>query len=146
MKGIIALDIYGTSTAEFHRLSKPVAAYFEDLARAGWQLIFITGRPFAWGVKPLRELNCPYFLAVQNGALIFEMPAEKIMQRRYIDTAIFPLAESACADEPTDYVIYGGYEQQDVCYFRPQRFAKPLLDYLRYRIAELKERWVEVHD
>lgn len=144
MKGIIALDIDGTATADFHSLTPSVALYFEELAKDGWKLIFITGRTFSWSHRALQVLECPYSLAVQNGAIILEMPSRQLLFKRYLEKKILHSVEEACAHEPTDYVIYAGYEYEDVCYYRPSHFSAELLDFLKYRAAELQENWIEV--
>lgn len=144
MKGIIALDIDGTSTSDFHTLTNSVALFYEELVREGWKLIFITGRTFSWSYRALKTLDCSYSLAVQNGAIILQMPSKELLFRRYLEKNIFPFMEQACAHEPTDYVIYAGYEYEDVCYYRPNHFSTELLDYLNYRAHELQENWIEV--
>lgn len=144
MKGIIALDIDGTSTSDFHTLTPSVALFFEGLVNEGWKLIFITGRTFSWSHRALQVLECSYSLAVQNGAIILEMPARQLLFKRYIEKKILHFIEEACAHEPTDCVIYAGYEYEDVCYYRPSHFSAELLDFLKYRATELKETWIEV--
>jgi hydroxymethylpyrimidine pyrophosphatase-like HAD family hydrolase len=144
VKGTIALDIDGTLTTEMRTIPPRVVDYLSLLAREGWRLIFITGRPFASGAKTLQPLTFPYYLAVQNGAIILEMPARKIILKRYLDRTIFKAMDEICQGEPSDFVVYGGFEHQDVCYYRPKRFSSSLLAYLEGRIKEFKEVWLPV--
>jgi hydroxymethylpyrimidine pyrophosphatase-like HAD family hydrolase len=67
------------------------------------------------------------------------MPSQKMIVKKYLDSSILEKMDEVCHDEPTDYVIYAGYEHDDVCYYRPARFSSALLDYLHQRIAALGE-------
>lgn len=144
MKGIIALDIDGTITEEFHSVPQEVASYLAGLAADGWVLVFITGRSYAWGFSVLKTLSFPYLLAVQNGAIILEMPSKLIRAKQYLDSSIFETMDEICKGESSDYVIYGGYEHDDICYYRPARFSSTLLDYLKKRIHALGETYQAV--
>ncbi len=142
MKGIIELDIDGTITAEKHAVSSEVKDYLAKLVQDGWVLIFITGRPFAWGYASLQTFTFPYYLAVQNGAVVLEMPKREVIAKYYLDPSIFPIMDEICHDEPTDFVIYGGYEHQDVCYYRPAHFAPDLLRAVQIRCQLIEEKWI----
>lgn len=144
MKGTIALDIDGTITVEHHTMPKEVAEYLASLVREGWRLIFITGRTFAWGHSVLQSLPIDFYFAVQNGAIILEMPSKKIISKKYLNQSILPKMDAICQNEPSDYVIYAGYERKDQCYYRPDRFSKELLHYLKKRIERLEESWQAV--
>lgn len=144
MKGIIALDIDGTITVEHHSLPIAVANYLASLVNSGWQIVFITGRTFGWGYKVLKTLPFKYYFAVQNGAIILEMPTRKVISKRYLERSVIPKMDEVCRDEPSDYVIYAGFEYNDVCYYRPRRFSRELSNYLKRRTAQLKETWFPV--
>lgn len=141
MKGIIALDIDGTTTDERHAVNKEVIDYLSVLAK-DWSIIFITGRTFLWGYSVLKFFPFHYVLAIQNGAILLEMPSRAILSKKYLSISILEEMEIICRDEPTDFVIYAGYEYDDVCYYRPQCFAPDLLEYLNKRTLFLKENWV----
>lgn len=138
MKGILALDIDGTLTDDFHFVPAEVVAYLAKLAKE-WQIFFVTGRSFQWAHAAVENMPFPYYFAVQNGALILKMPSQKIVSKQYLDCSIFAEMDKICADEPTDYVIYSGFENDDICYFRPSRFSPYLLTYLQKRVAALRE-------
>jgi Cof subfamily protein (haloacid dehalogenase superfamily) len=144
MKGIIALDIDGTITPKHQHIPKAVVDTLDKLYREGWSFVFITGRTFQWGFESLSQLPFPYSLAVQNGAIILEMPQRRIIAKRYLDRSIFPTMEKICADHPTDFVIYAGYEHQDRCFFRPSHFSDAMLSYLAERRRLLDEVWEPV--
>lgn len=144
-KGIIALDIDGTITVEHHSLPAAVSQYLASLVRNGWQLVFITGRTFGWGYEVLESLQFPYYFAVQNGAIILEMPRRRIVSKRYLERSIIPKMEEVCQGEPTDFVVYSGYEYEDACYYRPNRFSEELVSYLNRRKTQLKEQWYPVN-
>jgi Cof subfamily protein (haloacid dehalogenase superfamily) len=144
MKGIIALDIDGTLTAEHHSIEPDVVAYLSSLVEQGWKLIFITGRTFQWGYSVLRFLPFPYYAAVQNGAIILQMPERQIILKKYLDKSVLPAMEHICKEEPTDFVIYSGFEYQDQCFYRPVHFSKELLHYVEARVRTLEETWIPV--
>lgn len=143
-KGLIALDIDGTITSDTHGIPQEVIAYLSSLAQEGWCLIFITGRPFVWTQSTLEELRFPYWLAVQNGALILEMPQQTIFRRKYLDKKLLPLMDVLCEHFQTDYAIYAGYDHNDICYYRPHKWSKSLQTYLKNRFTTLKEKWIAV--
>lgn len=138
MPGIIALDIDGTLTAEPHHTPEEVATFLETLK--DWQLLFVTGRPFRWGVEALETFNFPFHFAAYNGAILLEMPSRKIVSRKYLTKAQLEEMETI----GKNFVIYGGYESGDTCYYRPQFFSKEHLAYLEGRRAALDERWIAV--
>lgn len=141
-RGIIALDIDGTITVDPFVMPERVSKYLGNLAHLGWNIIFITGRSFAWGYMPLQHLDFPYYLAVQNGAILLKMPDRAIVAKKYLNSSIFRPMDAICKDQPYDYVIYAGYEYQDQCYYRPHRFSKELLSYVENRANNLKEKWI----
>lgn len=141
MKRIIALDIDGTITVDHHSISSQVVTFLEDLSRNDWNLIFITGRTFRWGYEVLQHINCPYYFAVQNGAILLEMPSKKIVSKKYLDKSYLDIMETACRGELSSFVIYGGYEFGDDCYYRPKSFAPEMLDYIQRRTDVFREKW-----
>ncbi|WP_068470365.1 HAD-IIB family hydrolase [Candidatus Protochlamydia phocaeensis] len=143
-KGIIALDIDGTVTAESHALSSAVMHYLNDLHQKGWQILFITGRPFQWGFHSLQALPFAYSLAVQNGALLLNIPSKKVLARKYLTSRVLPIMEAICKEQQTDFVVYSGLENEDYCYYRPEHWPSDLLAYVQKRSAYLAEKWVSV--
>lgn len=143
MKGLIALDIDGTLSIHLETIPPQVVEYLHNLVKEGWLLIFITGRTF-WGCKILNALPFPYYVAVQNGAIVLEMPLRRIILKKYLNSHIFPTMEKICRDQPTDFVIYTGAEYNDLCFFRPQCFSQELLIYLQARRELSGESWEKV--
>ncbi|HEV8052405.1 MAG TPA: HAD-IIB family hydrolase, partial [Parachlamydiaceae bacterium] len=140
MRGTIALDIDGTLTDGAH-LPPNVIEYLKSLADNGWRLVFITGRTFRSGYETLKSMPFTYYFAVQNGAIILEMPSQRILSKKYLDRSIFAEMNSICRDEPSDFVIYGGYENKDHCYYLPKNFSNDLLGYLHRRVESYNEIW-----
>lgn len=140
-RGIIALDIDGTITAEAESIPKEVIDYFFSLYEKGWDFIFITGRPFQWGVRSLKALPFPYALGVQNGALVLEMPSAQVIARKYLGREMLPAFEAVCLENSTDFVIFSGFENQDKCYYRPDRLPPHVLHYVHERAGLLGEKW-----
>ncbi len=146
IKGIIALDIDGTVTADTHLMDSSVIHTLNHLTEVGWQIIFITGRPYQWVSQTLSPLLFPYALAVQNGALLLEMPSKKILIRKYLTQAILLKIEEISQEQKTDYVIYSGLENEDWCYYRPAYFPPVILSYVLQRTAYLGEKWQPVEN
>lgn len=146
MNGIIALDIDGTVTAEAHQVPVEVVAFLEQLHQQNWTFLFITGRTFKWAYSSLAALKIPYYLAVQNGAILLNMPERKIIKRCYVDKGIVPKLSDVASRLNTDFIIYSGYENDDTCYYRPKRFSKDHLEYLFDRTKALHENWQAVED
>jgi hypothetical protein len=143
-KGLIALDIDGTVTADKHSIPREVVDYLVHLEKQGWALIFITGRPFNWAYQTLQQLKFPFLFAVQNGALLLELPSKKILHSHYLSIDCIPLLESICKQVKTDFVIYSGYENDDLCYYRKGYFSSEMFDYLMLRKKALVETWLEI--
>lgn len=144
MKGIIALDIDGTAAIPGLPIAPEVISYLDKLSEQGWQLVFVTGRTYHMGIPALAKLEFPYYFIVQNGAITLEMPLKKIVNKKYLHRDIIPVMKEICESMPTDFVIYGGVEHDDVCYYRSHYFSKNLLDYLSHRGAVFNEVWIDV--
>lgn len=146
MKGILALDIDGTLTKEVHSMPHEVAQFLDETQKKGWRLLFITGRNFPWSYSVLKQLSVPYFLAIQNGATLLEMPSRNVLGHIYLQRSVFLELDQISKEEKTDFIIYSGYEFQDICYYRPQNFSPEILTYLNRRKDILKENWVMLDD
>lgn len=144
MEGIIALDIDGTLTASNHEIPAPVVSYLSQLAENQWTILLITGRSFSTCFPILDSLYFPYNLYVQNGAMLLHMPDKKILSKKYLDISIFDIMEEICEGEPTDFVLFAGADQQDLCYYRSMQFEPWLLENLRKRAEILSETWIDL--
>lgn len=144
MKGMIALDIDGTLTPPGQEIAWEVVQYLLDLARDHWMLVIVTGRTFGFGFQVLEHLPFPYYFVVQNGAITIEMPSRAIVTKKYLDAGIIPVMEEICQSDPSDFVIYTGFEYNDVCYYRSRHFSEELRNYLKSRTAKFKENWQDV--
>jgi len=145
-KGIIALDIDGTITHTLHDISPDVVQYLHTLSQEGWQIVFVTGRIFSFAYTIVRHFSFPYYLAVQNGADILEMPSQKLVHRSYLTGNEIALLEQVYIGQKEDFIVYAGYDVGDFCYFRPHKCTKPFLQYLGHMQILSKEPWVAVED
>lgn len=143
-RGIIALDIDGTLTDDPFTLSEPVQRALQYYHDTGWTLIFLTGRPFGWGSRPLLSLSFPYHIAAINGADLVAMPECKLVLSRTIEVSTTAPMDEVCRSEESDYVLYGGFAAADKCYYRPSRFSTSLHSYLEERCRSLGEEWIAV--
>ncbi len=140
-RGWIALDIDGTITDQKHYVPKEVVAYLTTLHQEGWQIIFITGRTLSFASAALASFSFPYFLAIQNGSAILSMPAQEVIEKSYLSSAIVPVLEKAYLGQSEDFVVYAGFEKGDFCYYRPDRFSKDLLKHLETIKEFSSEPW-----
>ena len=139
--GILALDIDGTVTAEIEDIPIQIKNMLHSWHIQGWEIIFITGRPFQWSDRTLRSLPFPYTLGVQNGAYLLKMPSQKLLASQLLNKKILSSMQSICQLFQTGFVVYGGYQTQDLCYYIPSDFSSELNDYLQKRNKKLGEKW-----
>lgn len=121
--GWIALDIDGTITLDKYSVPQPVTAYLRDLVKNGWRIAMSTGRPYRFASMALSEFDFPFALLCQNGSVALEMPSKKILFKRYMSWDAIPEIERAYEGIDSDFIVYSGIENQDLCYFRPKRFS-----------------------
>lgn len=143
-KGWIALDIDGTITDQAHHVPLQTARYLQSLQANGWQLIFITGRTYSFGVSALNVFNFPFYLGVQNGADILEMPTKTRVARAYLPATVVNTLEKLYQGYEEDFIVYAGYEKGDFCYYRPHKFSEKLLNHLKKIQALSPEPWQAV--
>lgn len=143
-KGWIALDIDGTITEELHEMPEQVADYLQTLAVEGWRVMFITGRIFSFAHSVLKTLQFPYYVALQNGADILEMPKRRLVSRSYLQETLIPELERAYLGCPEDFIVYAGYDHGDFCYYRPHHFSPNIQDYLGRLKSLSAAPWKEV--
>lgn len=144
--GLIALDIDGTLTAEWHTIPDEVAAFLQELQGQGWVIVLITGRPYRWAQPILNKLLFPLYVALQNGAIILKWPEKNIVQKRYLGPEKLGPMEKVCAEFQTDFVVYTGLEHDDRCYYRSSRFSYQELDYMKARAEALEELYINVKE
>lgn len=142
MRGVLALDIDGTLTNQAHELPTNVMRELIRLANEGWTLFFVTGRTFKWAFPLFKDFGVPYYLALQNGALLLKMPERQIIAKHYLNAEIL---EKVSGYSP-DYAIFSGFELDDKVYYRKDRFSKEELEYLDYRKHLLRELWIDMTD
>ena len=140
MKGLIAFDIDGTLTHRLDWIDPKVVHFLKELVEEGWQIAFLTGRIFMFAERILKYFDFPYTVAVQNGADILDMPSKKLLQKNYFSCEILPDIEQAYQGQKEDFIIYAGIEKGDFCYYRPERFSKKVLEYLRM-LESLSDKW-----
>lgn len=144
MKGIIALDIDGTTAVPGYPIAQEVITFLKELVEKHWSIVFVTGRSLK-GCRVLHDLAFPYYVAVHNGAIIVEMPSGRVVAKKYLDFSILPIMQEICKGEPTDFVIFAGCEHNDLSFYRPKHFSDDLLEYLKARTTAYKEVWRAVH-
>ena len=121
MQGIIALDIDGTLTAERHKLEQEVIEALNEHYHAGWRVYLLHWTSLCLGLSVIASLSISHALAVQNGALLLEMPNQKILSRNALDKSVLQQLDMISTHEGTDFVIYSGFENEDWCFYWPRR-------------------------
>lgn len=130
MKGCICLDIDGTITADPYSIPKPVVDCLRFLYQRGWVFLFATGRTYTFAQKTLKDIDFPYFFALQNGSDLLQMPEQKPLMKHYLSSKIIPVIEEIGKGEEEDFIIYTGWERGDFCYYRPKKFSHEILEHI----------------
>ncbi|CCB91855.1 HAD superfamily hydrolase/phosphatase [Waddlia chondrophila 2032/99] len=144
MNTLIALDIDGTLTSDLHSIPQEIESYLGLLAGKEVMIALVTGRCFSLAYPLLKSWTFPYLLAIHNGAIILRMPEKKIIFKQYIDPKVVETLDEIVSGEETDFALYTGIENEDICYFRPKQFSPRLRSYVRKRAELCKENWVAV--
>lgn len=129
-KGTLAFDMDGTITEEATSIPGHVVEVLEKWSQ-DWHIAIITGRPFIYAKKALEQLKFPFLLAVQNGADIIEMPKGKKQASHHLKHPFLKELDIIYKDFEESFLIYGGFDQNDVCYYRPHLFSDKMLTYLK---------------
>lgn len=144
MRGLITLDIDGTLTASLGKIPEAVMTYLAKIFESGWEIAFITGRSFSVTWPALKVLPFPFHIAVQNGALLFQMPEGKIVERRQVCRSNFAAIEEICTKYQTDYAVFNFSQGKDEIYYRPGRHRELMRSYLAKRACTFGENWIPV--
>jgi len=143
---MIALDIDGTITAKKHKLEQNVSNFLNQLAENQWQLLFLTGRTFAFTRGILSTIEAGFYLAVQNGAAIYEMPNSKLFSKNYISISHLAKIEEIVHLENLGLFLDSGSEAGDKVFYKPKEHTPLERSYIDYRISFSPEKWVPVDD
>lgn len=144
MDTLICLDIDGTITDTKFSVPKEITNYLKNLSNKGYDLFFVTGRPFAFALGALKSFDFPYYLCCQNGSIILSMPEKKELNKKYLSSSILPLVEKAYEEFSLDFLVYSGYEKGDFCYYRKNNFSKEHLEYIKDLQKRQDAIWVNV--
>lgn len=140
-RGWIALDIDGTITDATHHVPKEVAHFLHSVYEKGWEIVFITGRAYAFAHPTLHIFSFPFYLAVQNGADVLHMPSKQLIARNYLDSQTIDAIEKLYRGIADDFIVYSGYDHGDFCYYRPIKFSHVVLEHLRKIMPFSMEPW-----
>lgn len=141
-QGIIASDIDNTLTAKNHLIPDEVINYLTTLQKAGWILLFVTGRTFSFAYRSLDKFSVPYHLCMQHGAEILKMPEKKILHQLFVPMDIVKSLEEIYKDYESDFLLYAGFEKGDLCYYRPDRFTPKMQKYMEKLQTVAAKPWV----
>lgn len=143
MRGIIATDIDRTLTNRDHIIPQDVITYLEKSHKEGFEIVFLTGRPFSFASRALRGCNFPFHLGVQNGAEVLKMPEKTFRSQKFLTKDVVLKICAAAQFIDRDFVIYSGAEHGDYCYYNPKKFSGAGKEYVeslkKYGAAHWKE-------
>jgi HAD superfamily hydrolase (TIGR01484 family) len=142
-KALIALDIDGTLAPMKEPIPAEVADYLNAIMSEGHQIVFLTGRTFTFARPMLKLMREPFYLAVQNGAAVVELPSKKVVYSKYLSNDILDDLDRIFDGEANDYLIEGGVEKDDCCFYRSQRHTEDQLEYIHFRHNLSKELWID---
>lgn len=145
-KGLIALDIDGTLTADITHIPTKVTSYLEKLHLDGWEILVITGRSYSFARQILRDLHFPFYLAVQNGADLVSMPGAKPLLSNYLNREMLASLQELCKGYGQEFLLYAGQEQGDFCYYRKSAFSEDLHPILEKWAKLVPSQWKEIAD
>lgn len=128
--GWIALDIDGTVTTDKYKIPPEVVAFLREQVKAGWKIAMATGRPVTFASIALATFDFPYLFLPQNGTAVLQMPEKKCLFKRYFSKSALRKAEIAMEGFSGDFIVYSGYENNDIVYWRPGRFDSEQTRYL----------------
>ncbi len=144
MRGIIALDIDGTITKSSHDLHPDIVNFLNSLIERQYYLVFITGRTFAFAQPIFRNLVGTFYVGVQNGAALYEMPSQKQLSKHYLPGSTIPVLETFFSKIKRPLLIEMGHEKGDLCYYKPSDFTAEEMSYIDYRKKLSLAKWEAV--
>lgn len=143
-QGILALDIDGTLTGKDHKIPSDVMEYLGRCQAEGWQLLFVTGRPFTFGSAPLRSLSFPFYFSFCNGAFLMKMPEKEVLEEHPLSATLFPPLVEFARQEELGVVLHVASGLSEEVFYTPSAYAQEMLDYLKKRREVTKEEWKAV--
>jgi len=146
LKGCICLDIDGTITADPFHVPEAVIKCFEKLYQKGWKFLFSTGRPYAFASQIFHSFTFPFFLSLQNGADLLQMPEKKLLAKEHLSSSFILKLDEIYKDMEEDFLVYAGFEKGDFCYYRPKRYSFKMLEHLEVVKSVVSEPWQEVEE
>jgi Cof subfamily protein (haloacid dehalogenase superfamily) len=142
MKGWIALDIDGTITQDKYSVPSPVISFLKGAVQDGWNIALATGRAYCFASRALEKFDFPYVILPQNGSVAVSMPSQEILLHRYMKKSVIDELDLVYDGVASDFLVYSGYENRDLCYFRPNRFGVEDRMYLEQIQEREKEPWI----
>jgi len=140
---LIALDIDGTLAPTPEPIPLAVVDYLNRIQSDGFNVAFVTGRTFTFANAMLKLMKEPFYLVVQNGAAIIELPSKKVVYQKYLSKDILDELDLIFDGKKNDYLIECGVEKNDECFFRSTRHTEEQLEYIHFRGQLSKEPWID---
>lgn len=144
MRGIIATDIDRTLTNKEHKIPKEVMAHLKKCHGKGFEIVFLTGRPYSFSKQVLEGCDFPFHLGVQNGAEILKMPDVEFKMQSFISRDEMRAIRETCHFEDRDFILYSGISFGDSSYYEAKKFSGFGRKYLDYYTKMAVVNWKDV--
>lgn len=143
-KALFASDIDHTLTGSDHIIPDRVAKMLTDLYHADFEVLLLTGRTLSFALNSVGKLSFPFFLALQNGAEILQMPERTLFAGRYLPKSFILELEEWTREIPGDFIVYTGVKSGDLCYYRKGKFDRALLTHIEHFSKIAAGKWQEI--
>jgi HAD superfamily hydrolase (TIGR01484 family) len=131
IKGLIALDIDGTLTDDPRHIDPKVVNFLkEEMYGGGWQVMFLTGRSYTFGHKPLEVFDFPFYFGTQNGAALFKMPGKEVVKEHFLSRKELCELEAIASSQNQSFLVYSGEKLGDFCYYHGATYTEEEKAYL----------------
>ena len=144
MRGIIASDIDRTLTDRDHKIPQNVIDHLKNYHDQGFEIIFLTGRTFAFAQQVLAACEFPFHLGVQNGAEVLKFPEKEFRMQKFLTKEVVKEIFNLSDFNDRDFVLYSGAEHGDYCFYNPKKFTGRSKEYVDRLIALAAVNWKEI--
>lgn len=123
MYKLFASDLDGTLSDSSRTLNPKVREKIEDLYSKGWTILFSTGRFYKYAEDLLSSMNCPYFLATQNGACLLS-PNKTVISEYNISKDWLPILIQESQKFNINWWLESGFSNNDVIFVNDFSFKE----------------------
>lgn len=138
-------DIDGTLTYGNEPISEETAAFLRSKKNEGYEIILITGRNFSFVFPLLKYLDFPFYLGLYNGSLLISMPNKTVIYQKYLPLDLVLKLSVIFEKSGHEFIVESGIEENDIVYFRKERFSEKEVKYFSLRQIASNCIWKEIN-